>query len=203
MTMISQSKLPMSSAISDSRASRGARQCARNFRGAGRAAARPYNGRVGKSEVKTIRVPRAVTVSFLLLVTAAIAAMIYWLSGRAMLHERVTITELLSLVRRYDRGLIGTDALLASVAPAVVDVLLFVPWGVLAFLSLDRGESHRVSTYALTIAVGVAFALALVAWQNRLPTRVTGWYDALWNSAGCIAGAVLGDLRKRVRIRFA
>jgi len=50
--------------------------------------------------------------------------------------------------------------------------------------------------------VGVAFALALIAWQNRLPTRVTGWYDALWNSAGCAAGAVLGDLRKRVRVRF-
>lgn len=157
---------------------------------------------VGKSEVKTVIVPRAVTVALLLLVTAIIAGSIYWLSGRATMHDRLTLNELLSLVRRYDRGSIGNEALLSTIAPVMADVLLFVPWGVLAFLAFDRGESRRATTYALSIAVGVAFALALVAWQNRLPTRVTGWYDAVWNSAGCIAGAVLGDLRKRVRIRF-
>ncbi len=157
---------------------------------------------MGKAEVKTVVVPRAVTVTLLLLMTAIIAGSVYWLSGRARMHDRLTLNELLSLVRRYDSGSIGNDALLASIAPAVADALLFVPWGVLAFLAFDRGESRRATTYALAIGVGVAFALALVAWQNRLPTRVTGWYDAVWNSAGCIAGALLGDLRKRVRIRF-
>lgn len=147
-------------------------------------------------------VPRAVTVALLLLVTAIIVGTIYWLSGRATMHDRLTLSEILSLVRRYDRGSVGNEVLLSSIAPAVADALLFVPWGVLAFFAFDRGESRRATTYALTIAVGVAFALALVAWQNRLPTQVTGWYDAVWNSAGCIAGAVLGDLRKRVRVRF-
>ncbi len=172
------------------------------LRSAGRAAARPYNGLVGKAEIKVILVPRAVTVALLLLLSTSIAAMIYSLSGHAMLHERVSLEEVLSLLHRYDQGLISNDALLASIAPALVDILLFVPWGTLAFLSFDRGDSHRAATYALTIVVGVAFALALVAWQNRLPTRVTGLDDAVWNGAGCVAGAVLGDLRKRVRIRF-
>jgi hypothetical protein len=157
---------------------------------------------VGKSEIKTVVVPRAVTVALLVLVTGLIALSVYALSGRARMHDRFGFGELLALVRRYDRGSVGNEALLATIAPAAADVLLFVPWGVLAFLAFDRGESRRAATYALTLAVGVAFALALIAWQNRLPTRVTGWYDALWNSAGCAAGAVLGDLRKRVRIRF-
>ena len=157
---------------------------------------------MGKAEIKTVIVPRAVTVALLLLVTGLIALSVYALSGRATMHDRLDFGELLALVRRYDRGSIGNEALLATIAPAAADILIFVPWGAIAFLAFDRGESRRVTTYALTIAVGVAFALALIAWQNRLPTRVTGWYDALWNSAGCAAGAILGDLRKRVRIRF-
>jgi cytochrome b len=157
---------------------------------------------VGKSEVKTVVVPRAVTVVLLLAVSVLIALSIYGLSGRAKMHERIDFADLLALVRRYDRGSIGNEAVLATFAPAAADVLLFIPWGAIAFLAFDRGASRRLATYTLTMAVGVAFALGLIAWQNRLPTRVTGWYDALWNSAGCAAGAVLGDLRKRVRIRF-
>jgi hypothetical protein len=157
---------------------------------------------VGKSEIKTIVVPRVVTVALLLLLTTLITLTVYALSGRARMHDRLSPDELLSLARRYDRGSIGAPALLASIAPAVADALLFLPWGAVAFLAFDRGESRRAATYALTLTVGVAFALALVVWQNRLPTRVTGWHDALWNAAGCAAGAILGDLRKRVRIRF-
>jgi VanZ family protein len=157
---------------------------------------------VGKSEVKTVLVPRAVTVGLLVAVSALIALSVYWLSGRATMHERFDFGDLLALVKRYDRGSAGNEAVLATIAPAAADVLLFIPWGAMAFLAFDRGESRRMATYALVMAVGVAFALGLFAWQNRLPTRVTGWYDALWNSAGCAAGAVLGDLRKRVRIRF-
>jgi VanZ family protein len=157
---------------------------------------------MGKAEIKTIVVPRAVTMVLLLIVTALIALTVYALSGRATMHDRLRFGELLALLRRYDRGSVGNEALLATIAPAAADILLFLPWGVIAFLAFDRGESRRAATYVLTMAVGVAFALALIAWQNRLPTRVTGWYDALWNCAGCAAGAILGDLRKRVRIRF-
>ena len=157
---------------------------------------------VGKAEIKTVIVPRGVTVAMLFVFSALITLSVYALSGRAKMHERIDFGELFALMRRYDAGSVGASAVLATIAPAAADVLLFIPWGALAFLAFDRGESRRAATYALTMAVGAAFALALVAWQNRLPTRVTGWYDALWNCAGVAAGAILGDLRKRVRIRF-
>jgi hypothetical protein len=157
---------------------------------------------MGKAEIKTVIVPRAVTVALLLVITALIALSVYLLSGRATIRGRFGFGELLALVRRYDAGGVGSVTVLSDIAPAAADILLFIPWGAVAFLAFDRGESRRALTYALTITVGVAFALALVEWQNRLPTRVTGWYDALWNCAGCAAGAILGDLRKRVRVRF-
>jgi hypothetical protein len=158
---------------------------------------------VGKAEIKTVVVPRALTVALLVVVSAFIALSVYLLSGRATMHgQRFGFGELLALVRRYDAGSVGNVVVLSDIAPAAADVLLFIPWGAVAFLAFDRGESRRIATYALTFIVGVAFALALIEWQNRLPTRVTGWYDALWNCAGCAAGAILGDLRKRVRIRF-
>jgi len=57
-------------------------------------------------------------------------------------------------------------------------------------------------TYTATIALGVAFALALLAWQVELPMHITGGVDTLWNVVGCASGAALGQARKRVRIRF-
>jgi hypothetical protein len=105
-------------------------------------------------------------------------------------------------MHRYDRGALSNDALLATAAPGIADILFFMPWGALAFLAFDGGEGHRLRTYLLTLAVGLTFALGLVAWQSALPTRVTGWEDAGWNTFGCLAGAVAGHLRKRLRVRF-
>ncbi len=72
----------------------------------------------------------------------------------------------------------------------------------LAFLAFDRPDRRRVRTYALTLVVGVTFALGLSAWQEWLPTRITGWLDVAGNALGTLGGAVLGHLRKRVRVRF-
>ena len=129
-------------------------------------------------------------------------ALIAGLSGRAYVGAGLTIPEVVSLIHRYDEGAVSNDALLATAAPGIADMLFFIPWGALAFLAFDGGEQHRSRTYLLTLAVGVTFALGLVAWQSALPTRVTGWDDAGWNTLGCLAGAVAGHLRKRVRIRF-
>jgi len=157
---------------------------------------------VGKRTIRTILVPRWATVSLLLLLAIGMAAVIAALSGRAYLGRGLTVPEVVSLIHRYDRGALSNDALLATAAPAIADVAFFIPWGVLAFLAFDGGDDHRLRTYLLTLAVGVTFALGLVAWQSALPTRVTGWVDAGWNAVGCLAGAVGGHLRKRVRIRF-
>jgi hypothetical protein len=157
---------------------------------------------VGKSTIRTILVPRWVTIILLVLLSGGMAALIAMLSGRAYLRQQLTIPEIVSLIHRYDRGVLSNDAILATAAPGIADMLFFLPWGALAFLAFDGGETHRFRTYLLTLAVGVTFALGLVAWQSALPTRVTGWEDAGWNMLGCLAGAVLGHLRKRLRVRF-
>ncbi len=94
------------------------------------------------------------------------------------------------MLQRYDQGSATSSAVLAILAPAIGDILFFLPWGA------------RKSIYAATIALGVAFALALTAWQTMLPTRVTGGIDCFWGAVGCGAGAALGHARKRFRVRF-
>jgi glycopeptide antibiotics resistance protein len=144
-----------------------------------------------------------VTIALLVAVSIGMAGLIAFLSGRAFLRQQLTVQEIVSLIHRYDQGNVSSDAILATAAPGIADILFFMPWGALAFLSFDgRDEKHRLRTYLLTLAVGVTFALGLVAWQSALPTRVTGWEDAGWNMLGCLAGAVFGHLRKRVRVRF-
>lgn len=157
---------------------------------------------MGKQTIRTILVPRWVTVALLILLSAAMAGLIAMLSGRAYLRQGLTVPEVVALAQRYDRGALSNDALLATAAPGIADILFFMPWGALAFFVFDGGEGHRLRTYLLTLAMGLTFALSLVAWQSSLPTRVTGWEDAGWNTFGCLAGAVAGHLRKRLRVRF-
>ncbi|MDP9361095.1 MAG: VanZ family protein [Acidobacteriota bacterium] len=157
---------------------------------------------MAKATLRVVTVPRGVTIALLVGLSVAMAALIAGLSGRAYLRARLTIPEVVSLIHRYDEGAVSNDALLATAAPGIADIFFFMPWGALAFLAFDGGEQHRLRTYLLTLAVGVTFALTLVAWQSALPTRVTGWDDAGWNTLGCLTGAVAGHLRKRVRIRF-
>jgi len=156
---------------------------------------------VGKSEIRVVHVPRWVTVALWVVVSAAMAASVYLLSGRA--YERETpLADIASMIRRYDAGSATSSALLATIAPAAAGILFFLPWGALAFLSLDGAQRSRKVTYTATMTLGVAFALGLMAWQAVLPTRITGSIDAFWNFVGCASGAALGHARKRVRIRF-
>ena len=157
---------------------------------------------MGKPAIRTFRVPRWATIIILGVVSIAMAALIVFLSGRAYLRQQLSVQDIVSLIHRYDRGALSIDSVLATMAPGIADILFFMPWGALAFLSFDGGEQHRLRTYLLTLAMGAAFALGLVTWQSVLPTRVTGWDDAGWNMLGCLAGAVCGHLRKRVRVRF-
>jgi VanZ family protein len=129
------------------------------------------------------------------------ASAINLLSGHAY-HRESSFGDVAAMVYRYDRGTASSSVLLATIAPAMADILFFLPWGALAFLSLDGSGRPRRKVYLATVVLGVAFALALIAWQQWLPTRVTGGVDVLWNAAGCAAGAALAHARKRVRVRF-
>ncbi len=156
---------------------------------------------MGKREIRVIHVPRWVTIALWLLISGAMALTIYLLSGHAYRHEP-SFAEIASMLQRYGDRSLSKSVVLATMAPATADILFFLPWGALAFLSLDRADRPRRRVYAASVLLGVAFALALVGWQQMLPTRVTGWLDVVWNAVGCAGGAALGHARKRVRFRF-
>ena len=150
---------------------------------------------MGKNEIRVVHVPRWVTVIAWLAVSAAMAASVYLLSGRAYTRD-VALSSIITGLRRST----SVTSVLSAIAPATADFLFFVPWGALAFLSLDSGS--RRATYSVTLLLGVAFALGLMAWQAVLPTRISRGVDAVWNVTGCAAGAVIAHARKRVRVRF-
>ena len=154
---------------------------------------------MGKRDIRTVHVPKAVTFALLVIVSAAMAGIIYGLSGRAYAGKRSSVAEVIATVAQHAGD---EPVVLASLAPVIADILFFIPWGVLAFLAIDRAERPRVQAYAATVAVGVAFALGLMAWQRVLPTHVTSWIDVVWNAVGCFVGAIAGHARKRMFVRF-
>lgn len=156
---------------------------------------------MGRREVRVIVVRKWVTILLLAVVTAAVAGLFYYLSGRAYASGAHPIRDMVLGWRQSARPL-SRDAVLASLMPVAADVLLFVPWGFLLFVALDSPQRPRSRTYALTFLAGLAFAALLDAWQYFLPTRVTDSVDAMANAFGSVAGAMAGHLRKQVRIQF-
>lgn len=154
---------------------------------------------MGKSELRIVVVRKWVTVALLAAVSAAMAASIYWLSGRAYANES-TASLVASMLLHGRRP--SNDRLIAGLMPALADVLLFLPWGFLCFVAVDRPSRRRFVAYAVTFGGAIAFASALSAWQLALPTRVTTFTDAATNGVGALAGAVVGHMRKQVRVRF-
>jgi len=157
---------------------------------------------MGKKDIRTIPVPRRATVLLLVLISLIMIAFIAFLSGRAYYREPVTPARIVASIISYDRTGAARANVLASFATVIANALFFIPFGVLAFLSLDSANRRRSITYALVACVGVTFALCLNVWQQFLPTRITGWIDMIWNTAGALVGAVAGHLRKSVRVRF-
>lgn len=157
---------------------------------------------MGRRDVRVIAVPKWATASLLVLVSAAMVALIYALSGRAYANGEHSIRLLLSRVFHAEGTTVSRSTVLAVLMPVVANILLFIPWGFLAFLAIDTPARPRRITYALTLAGGVIFAVAVELWQYTLPTRVTTPADSLANAFGALTGAILGHLRKRVRVRF-
>ena len=149
-----------------------------------------------------ISVPKFVTVILLLLLSAGMAALIYALSGRAYANESHPIRDLIVRTMHSDYRSVSRSWLLAVLMPVIANGMLFIPWGFLAFLALDTPSRPRRRTYALTVLGGVIFAAAIEAWQYTLPTRVTTAPDSIANGFGAFTGALLGHLRKQVRVRF-
>jgi VanZ family protein len=156
---------------------------------------------MGKREVRVIRVKKPMTIALLVVVSAAMAALLFYLSGKAYTSDTDPFRELLlrTMQRRHP---LTANAVLATLMPVIADILFFVPWGFLMFLALDSPARTRGRTYAITVLAGATFALVMAIWQNFLPTRVTGLVDALTGAIGALAGAIAGHMRKRVRLQF-
>ncbi len=139
---------------------------------------------MGKREVRIIVVRKYVSFALLILVSAGMAALLYFLSGKAYANESHPVRNL------------------AGLMPLIANILLFVPWGFLMFVFLDRVQRPRRQTYKIVFAFGLLFVAAMQLWQLALPTRVTGYADALANAVGVMVGAAGGHLRKKVHVRF-
>jgi VanZ family protein len=155
---------------------------------------------MGMNKIRVIHVSKRVSSVLLVLVSLAIGALIWSLSGRA--YAKIGIGELATRLMESPKPP-SNDRIIAALMPVFADVLLFVPWGFLLFVVLDRPSRSRPTSYAITFAAGLLFAIALSAWQLTLPTRVTTFADAITNGFGALAGAACGHLRKQVRVRFA
>ena len=157
---------------------------------------------MGRRQVHVIRVRLPVTLALLALTTIAIASLIYFLSGKAYAAETHPIREILARLLGSSRGPLSRGTVLAFLMPIIANILLFVPWGFLAFLAFDGRTRSRPWTYGATVVGAVAFAAALLVWQQTLPTRVTSLPDTFANGLGALAGAALGHARKGVHVRF-
>ena len=157
---------------------------------------------MSKRQVYVVTVKKPVTFALLVLVTAALAGLVYLLSGKAYAADTEPFRELLARLLGSRREPLPRSVLLAFLMPIMANVLLFVPWGFLAFVALDTPSRPRRVTYVITFVAALAVAVALYVWQQFLPTRVTSLPDSFANAVGAVLGAALGQARKDLRVRF-
>jgi glycopeptide antibiotics resistance protein len=158
---------------------------------------------MGRESVRIIVVRKRVTILLLLLLTLGMVLVTLWLSGKAYAKvDPVPFRDFRLLFRRMQHGPMPLSTVVALITPTLLNMLLFMPWGFLMFISLDSLERPTNQSYLLTFLLGIAFSGAVEAWQYFLPTRVTDVNDIIANGLGALVGAVLGHLRKRVRVSF-
>jgi glycopeptide antibiotics resistance protein len=150
-----------------------------------------------------IVIKRPVTVVLLLLVTAAIIGATILSTGKSYTKvDPIPFEDIRHLLHRLEHHPVSTQIFAVIVMPFVANVLLFVPWGLLMFISLYSVERPTIQTYVLTILLGFTFTLTIEAWQYFLPSRVADVNDIISNTVGTILGALLGHARLRVRFEF-
>ena len=153
--------------------------------------------------MRDVVVKKPVTIALLLMATAAIIAITVWMAGRSYGTLNPTpFDDIRFLVHRLEVRPISTHMLSVLVVPMIANVLLFMPWGFLTFITLYSMDRPTMQTYVLTILLGFSFSLGIEAWQYFLPSRVADINDVIWNTAGTILGALLGHARLRVRFEF-
>ncbi len=152
---------------------------------------------------REITIQKYLTVALWLVVTGAIVAITVWLAGKSYENfDPIPFDDLRYLARRVASRPISTQMLAVIVMPVIANVLLFVPWGFLTFITFYTVDRPTLQTYVLTILLGFSFSLGIEGWQYFLPSRVADVSDVIWNTVGTVAGAFLGHARLRVRFEF-
>ncbi|MDQ3283956.1 MAG: VanZ family protein [Acidobacteriota bacterium] len=152
---------------------------------------------------REIVIRKPLTIFLLLIVTVAIVTITVWMAGKSYANlDPVPFDDIRYLANRLGSRPISTHILAVLVVPMIANVLLFLPWGLLLFITLYTTARPTLQTYVLTILLGFSFSLAIEAWQYFLPSRVADVNDVIWNTTGAILGAVLGHMRLRVRFEF-
>lgn len=152
---------------------------------------------------RDVIIKKPLTVLLLLAVSVAIVSVTVWMAGRSyQSFDPIPFDDLRYLAKRLAERPISTHILAVIVVPMIANVLLFVPWGFLAFITFYTVERPTLQTYVLTILLGFSFTLGVEAWQYFLPSRVADVNDVIWNTSGTVLGALLGHARLRVRFEF-
>ena len=150
-----------------------------------------------------ITIRRPITILLLLIVTASIVFVTVYAAGKSYSKiDPIPFEDLRHLTHRLEHKPVSTQVMAVIIMPIIANVLLFIPWGFLTFISLYTLERPTMQTYILTILGGLSFSLAIEAWQYFLPTRVADVNDVIWNTTGAALGAILGHLRQRIRLEF-
>lgn len=152
---------------------------------------------------REVLIPKPWTVFLLLIATVSIVAITVWMAGKSYENfEPIPFDDVRNLARRISARPISTQILAVMVVPIVANVMLFVPWGFLTFITLYTVDRPTLQTYVLTILLGFSFSLGIEAWQYFLPSRVADINDVIWNTFGTVLGAFAGHARLRVRFEF-
>ena len=153
--------------------------------------------------MREVLIKKPVTLLLLVGVTLAITTITVWMGGKSYENfDPIPFDDLKNLAQRLGNRPISTHILAVIVMPMIANVLLFVPWGFLLFISLYTVDRPTLQTYILTILLAFSFSLGIEGWQYFLPSRVADINDVIWNTTGAILGAFLGHARLRVRFEF-
>lgn len=153
--------------------------------------------------MRNILLNRWATFALLLLATMAIVGATLWTSGKSYTKvDPSPFNDIRLIADRLGTRPISTQILAVIIVPIIGNILMFVPWGFFTFISFYSVERPTVTTYVMTILLGLTFTLVIEGWQYFLPTRVADVNDVIWNTGGALLGAVLGHMRLRVRFQF-
>src|SRR5688572_9806672 len=106
---------------------------------------------MSKRTVRLVTVRRRMTLLLLILMSIVIGTIMLSLSGKAYAKvAAVPFREILLLKQKLAEGPTSVPLIVALTMPLILNVLLFMPWGFLAFVFFDTPDRPAHQSYLLT-----------------------------------------------------